>query len=72
MRVGRVVIVVGAVKVCRHHGEILGAVLEIERLAHLHAGDFGYRIGFVGVFERGSQQGVFLHWLRSLSRVDAC
>ena len=67
-----VIVVVGTVEIGGHHGHIVGAVLEIERLAHLHAGDFGYRIGFVGVFERGSQQGVFLHWLRSLSRVDAC
>lgn len=64
-------IVVGAVKVGGHHGNIVGAVLEVERLAEFEAGDFCYGIWLVGVFERRSEQRVFRDGLRSFAGVDA-
>ena len=45
-------VVARAIQVGRHYGDEVGAVLQIERLAHLHSGDFGDGVGLVGIFQR--------------------
>lgn len=67
----QVEVVIGAVQVRRHHGDVVGAVLEVEALAHFQACDFGDGVGLVGVFQRGGEQGALLHGLGCLSRIDA-
>ena len=65
-------IVVRAVKVGRHHGNIIGPVLDIETLAHLQPCNLGDGIRFVCIFERGCEQAVLGHRLRRLAWIDAC
>ena len=64
-------IVVGAIEVGGHDGNVVGAVLEIETLAHLESGNLGDSVWLVGVFKGGSEQGVFLHGLLDVARIDA-
>ena len=40
------------VQVCRHYRHIVGAVLQVERFAHLHTGDFGDGVWLVGIPRR--------------------
>ena len=65
-------VIVRAVQVRRHHGYIVRAILQIETLAHLQTGYFGYRIRFVRVFERGGQKRLLFHGLRYVTRIDTC
>ena len=67
----QVEIVIGAVQICRHDGDVVGTVLQVEAFAHFQPCYFGNGIGFVGVFQRGGEQGVFLHGLGGFARVDA-
>ena len=71
MAVFQVEIVIGAVQICRHDGDVVGAVLQVETFAHFQPCYFGNGIGFVGVFQRGGEQGGFLHGLGGFARVDA-
>ena len=67
----QVEVVVGAVEVGRHHGYVVGAVLEVVTFAHFQAGNLCNRVFLVGVLQRGGQKAVFLHRLRGVLRVDA-
>jgi hypothetical protein len=46
MRVSKVVVIVGAIKVSWHNGYIIGTVLHIITLAHFYARYFGYAVWF--------------------------
>ena len=71
MAVLKVEIVVWAVQVRRHHGNVVGAILQVEAFAHFESSDFGNGIRLVGVFKRRCQQAVLTHGLRRLTGVDA-
>ena len=70
MAVLQMEVVVGAIQVRRHHGYIIGAVLQVVALAHLQAGNLCNGILLVGVFQRAGQQAVFLHRLRCILGID--
>lgn len=67
----QVEVVVRAVKVRGHHGEIVGAVLQVVTFAHLEARNLCDSVFLVGVLEFAREEGVFLHGLRGVLRVDA-
>ena len=71
MAVFQVEVVIGAVEIGGHYGDVVGAVLQVEALAQLQTGNLGDGIRFVGVFQGRGQQAIFLHGLRSLARIDA-
>ena len=64
-------IVVRAIQVRGHYRYVVRAVLEVETLAHLKPRNFGYRIGFVCVLKRRSQQHVLFHRLRRVAGIYA-
>ena len=45
-------IIIRAVKVCRHHGDVVRSILQVEALAHFQSGNFGDCIRLVGIFQR--------------------
>jgi len=63
-------IVVGTIKVGGHHGNVVGAVLQVVALAHLQAGYLGDGILLVGVFQRAGQEAVLLHRLQGVLGID--
>ena len=67
----QVEVVVRAVEVGGHDGDVVRAVLQVEALAHLQAGDLGDGVGLVGVLQRGGQEGVLAHGLGHVAGVDA-
>ncbi len=67
----QVEIVVGAIKVGGHHGNVVRTVLKIEAFAHFQSGYFGNGIGLVGVFQRRGEECVFLHRLFGVTGIDA-
>lgn len=71
MRVFKVVIVVGPVKVCGHDAQIPRSVLAVERLTQFDAGDPGDRVGFIGRLEKTGQEVFLLYRLRCESGIDA-
>ena len=64
-------VVVRAVEVGRHHGNVVGAVLEIVALAHLQACDLGYGVFLIGVFQWRCEEAVLFHRLWRVLRIDA-
>ena len=64
-------IVVRAVEVGGHHGDVVRAVLQVVTLAHLEARDFGNGVFLVGVFQFAREEAVLAHRLRCVFRVDA-
>ena len=68
----KVEVVVRTVKICGHHGEIVGAVLQVVAFAHLEACNLCDGVFLVGVLKFAREEGVLLHWLRGVLRVDAC
>ena len=71
MAVLQMEIVVRPVKVCRHHGDVVRTVLQVETLAHLQPRYLGDGIRLVGIFQRRREQYLFFHRLRSLARINA-
>ncbi len=71
MAVLQMEVVVGAVEVGGHYGNIIGAVLQVVALAHLQACNLGNGILLVGIFQRAGQQTVLLHRLGSVLGIDA-
>ena len=71
MTVDRVVVVIRTVEVGRHDRNIIRAVLTVQELAVFQTGDFCQRIGFIGLFQFGSQQAVLFHRLRSHTGINA-
>ena len=72
MRVLKMEIIVGTIEVGRHHGNIVGAILQVVRLAHLQSGNLRDSILLIGVFQFRCQQTVLRHRLRSVFRINAC
>lgn len=68
----KVEVVVRAVKVRGHHGEVVGAVLQVIAFAHLEACNLCDGVFLVGVLEFAREEGILLHGLRGVLRVDAC
>ena len=66
-----VVVVVGAVEVGGHHGDVVRAVLTVEELTVLEAGDLGKGVGFVGLLQLAGEQAAFLHRLRGHAGINA-
>ena len=64
-------VVARAIQIGGHHGNEVGAVLQVEALAHLQTCNLGNGIRLVGVLQRRCQQGSLADGLRSLARVDA-
>ena len=71
VRVLQVEIVVGAVEVGGHHGNVVGAVLQVIALAHLQAGNLGNGVLLIGVLQRAGEEAVLLHGLGRVLGVDA-
>jgi len=71
MTVFGVVVVVGAIKVGGHDGNIVGAILPVEEFAVFQSADFSQGVGFVGLFQLTREQARFLHGLWRHARVDA-
>lgn len=67
----KVEVVARAVQVGGHHGDEVGAVLQVKALAHLQAGDFGDGVGLVGVFQGRGEQCVLADRLGCLAGIDA-
>ena len=67
----RMVIVVRTVEICRHHADVVGAVLTVEVLAVLQSADLGQGVSLVGGFQRGGQQTTLRHGLWRKTRIDA-
>ena len=67
----RVVVVVRAVEVRRHHGDVVRAVLSVEVRAVLQARDLRERVALVRRLERAREQARLRHRLRGELRVDA-
>lgn len=67
----KVEVVVRAVKVRGHHGEVVGAVLQVIAFTHLEARDLCDGVFLIGVFEFAREEGVLLHGLRCVLRVNA-
>ena len=64
-------VIVGAIQIGGHHGNIVGAILQVIALAHLQSGNLGNGVFLVGVFQGRGKQGIFLHGLRRKLGVDA-
>ena len=71
VRVLEVEVVVRTIEIGRHHSDVVGAVLEIERLTHLQTCNLGNGVWLVGVFERRSQQTILWHRLWGFTWIDA-
>ncbi len=71
MAVLGVVVVVGAVEVGGHDGDVVGAVLAVEELAVLEAADLGEGVGLVGLLQRTGEETALRHGLGSHAGVDA-
>ena len=71
MAVLQVEVVVRTIEVGWHHGDIVGAILQVVALTHLQASDLGDGILLVGIFQRRSQEHVLRHWLGSILGIDA-
>src|SRR5690554_153002 len=67
----QVEIIVRPIKIGGHHGNKIGAVLDIEALAHLEPGNLGDGIGLVGILQRRSKERLLLHWLWRFLGIDA-
>ena len=71
MAILQVEVVVGAIEVGGHHGNIVGAVLQVVALAHLEARNLGNSVLLVGVLQGRGKQAVLLHGLGCVLGVDA-
>ena len=71
MRVLRMKIIVGAVKIGRHDRDKIATMLFPVGLTELDASDFGQSIGLVRLFERTREKRLLLNGLGRLAGVDA-
>ena len=71
MTVLQVEVVIGTIEVGRHHGDIVGAILQVVALAHLQTSYLGNGIFLVGILEWRGEEHVFLHRLWCILRIDA-
>ena len=63
-------VVVVAVEVGRHHGQIVRAVLEVEALTELESCDLRYGIGLVRVLQWCGEELLLTYGLVGITRVD--
>ena len=70
MRSFQVKIIIRAIQVGRHYCDIVSSVLQVITLTHLDPGYLSYRIRFIRIFERRSEQAILRHRLRSISRIN--
>lgn len=68
----QVEVVVRTIKVRRHHSEVVGAILQVVAFAHLEACNLCDGVFLIGVLEFAREEGILLHGLRCVLRVDAC
>ena len=66
MRVLQVEVILRTIQVCRHHCNVVGAILQVVRFAHLQTCYLCYSIFLISIFQRACQQTVFRHWLWSI------
>lgn len=71
VRVGRMIVVVRAVKIGGHDGDVVRRVLAVKVFAVFQPRNLGKRVCLVGLFEFGCEQTGFGHGLRSHTGVDA-
>ena len=64
-------VVIRSVQIGRHDGDIIGAVLQVETFTHFQSRNLCDGIRFVGIFQRGGEESLFLHRLGSFPRIDA-
>ena len=64
-------VIVGAVKVRGHNGDVVGAVLQVVALTHLEASNLRDGVFLVGVFEFAREESVLFHGLRGVLGVNA-
>lgn len=64
-------VVVRPIEVGWHDSQVVGAVLDIEAFAHFESGNFGDGVSFVGVLQRGGEQGILGDGLWCQGGVDA-
>ena len=67
----QVEVVVGAIEVRGHHGDVVGAVLQVVTLAHLETRNLSDGVFLVGVFEFAREEGVLFHGLWGVLGVNA-
>ena len=70
MTVGGVVVVVGAIEVGGHNGNVIRAVLTVQEFAVLETGNFRQGVGLIGLLQFTGKQAAFLHGLRRHAGVD--
>ena len=70
MAVFQMEIVIGAIEVRRHHGEVVGTILQVVAFAHLEARNFCNGVFLVGVLKFAREESVLFHGLRSILRVN--
>ena len=71
MAVFQMEVVVRTVKVRRHHGEVVGAILQVVAFAHLETSNLCNGVFLVSVLEFAREEGILLHGLRGVLRVNA-
>ena len=71
MGVLQVEVVVRAIEVRRHHGDVVRAVLQVVTLAHLQAGNLRDGVLLVRVLQWAGEETVLLHRLRGILGIDA-
>ena len=70
MTVFQMKIIIRTIKVGRHHSNIVRTILKIKAFTHLQTSNLGNGIRLVRIFQRRSQQSIFLHWLCGIARID--
>ena len=70
MAVLRMVVVVRAIEIGRHHTDVIGSVLAIQIFAVFQATDLRQCIGLVGLFQAAGQQAALRHGLRRHAGID--
>lgn len=71
MAVLQMEVIVRTVKVGRHYGNVVRAILQVKTLAHLQSRNLRDGIRFVRIFQRRGEEHLLLHRLRSLTRINA-
>ena len=70
MGVFRMIIIIGAIQIRRHHRDVVRPILTVQILAILQSADLGQGIRLVRLLQFRSQQATLRHRLRSHTRVD--
>ena len=71
MAAGGMIIVIGAVKICGHHRNVVRAILTVQVGAVFQAGNLGQRVGLVRFLQGRGQKAVLLHGLGSEAGINA-